>query len=89
MDKVRARLDNIALKIDSDRKKIAEKLDAENATLRGEKVVGHVRQDVVKEIMLKYYGLENVEHRSGLPGFIEQGSTNLNEMRRVVKNASV
>merc|ERR1711976_424348 len=31
MDKVRARLDNIALKIDSDRKKIAEKLDAENA----------------------------------------------------------
>merc|ERR1712178_661938 len=80
MDKVRARLDNIALKIDSDRKKIAEKLDAENATLRGEKVVGHVRQDVVKEIMLKYYGLENVEHRSGLPGFIEQGSTNLNEM---------
>jgi len=80
MDNMRKRLDKVALKMDSEKKKIAEKLDKDSETLRGEKVVGHVNQDVAKALMVKYYGKENAEHRVRLSGYVEMGQTNLNEM---------
>ena len=87
MDKMQSKLDNIASKMNKEKEKIAEKVE-QNATVetqRGEKVVGHVNQEVVKEMMVKYYGLENAEHRTGLSGYVEMGSNNLNEMQLVKK----
>jgi len=80
MDKVKSKLDKLAVKMDSDKNKISEKVGTENSTLRGEQIVGHVNKDNVRDLMLKYYGAENAEHRTGLSGYVEMGQTNLNEM---------
>jgi hypothetical protein len=80
MDKVKSKLDKLAVKMDSDKNKISEKVGTQNSNLRGEQIVGHVNQDNVRDMMNKYYGAENAEHRTGLSGYVEMGQTNLNEM---------